>query len=185
LIFHNSSKDAVITGFWQACISALNPRGTGLNFIRNAARRGAMAKPMSDSTFSEPDLGGAGRDEILSARFAQMVMQQAQMALMLLGKTPHPQTGETVRDLEAARMFIDQLEMIEAKTKGNLNKDEERLLKQNLMALRMAFVEAVAAPAPETAKPEAAQPAENKPAPGTAPLPPTEDESKKKFSKKY
>jgi hypothetical protein len=181
LIFHNSSKDAVITGFWQACISALNPRGTGLSFFRNAARRGAMAIAMSNSTFSEPDLGGAGRDEILSARFAQMVMQQAQMAMMLLGKTPHPQTGETVRELEAARMFIDQLEMIEAKTKGNLSKDEERLLKQNLMSLRMAFVQAVAASAPEPAS----QPAKAKPESAAAPPPPGEDESKKKFSKKY
>lgn len=136
---------------------------------------------MSDATFSEPDLGGAGHDEILSARFAQMVMQQAQMALMLLGKTPHPQTGETIRDLEAARMFIDQLEMLEAKTKGNLSKDEERLLKQNLMSLRMAFVEAVAAPAPESAS----QPAEGKPESAPAATPPGEDESKKKFSKKY
>ena len=136
---------------------------------------------MSDSTFSEPDPGGAGHDEILSARFAQMVMQQAQMAMMLLGKSPHPQTGETVRDLEAARMFIDQLEMIEAKTKGNLGKDEDRLLKQNLMALRMAFVEAVAAPAPEPAS----QPKEAKPDSAAAPAPPGEDESKKKFSKKY
>ena len=44
-------------------------------------------------------------------------------------------------------MFIDQLEMLEAKTKGNLNRQEDGLLKQALAALHMAFVEAVDAPA--------------------------------------
>ena len=79
-------------------------------------------------------------------------------------------------------MFIDQLEMIEAKTKGNLSKDEHRLLMQSLMSLRMAFVEAVAAPAPAPAL--ASEPAQAKPE--SAPAAPSgEDESKKKFTKKY
>ena len=78
-----------------------------------------------------------------SALFAQLVMQQSSMAMMLLGKTAHPQTGEIVRDLEAARLFIDQLEMLEYKTKGNLTQEETALLRQSLMSLRMAFVEAV------------------------------------------
>jgi hypothetical protein len=139
---------------------------------------------MSDSTHSENDLSGTSRDEVMSALFAQMIMQQAQMATMLLGKTPHPQTGETVRDLEAARMFIDQLEMLEVKTKGNLSKEEERFLKQSLLSLRMAFVEATTEP--ETAKSEPAKPAETSPTSETAAIPSAaEEESKKKFSKKY
>ena len=59
---------------------------------------------------------------MMSALFAQLVIQQSNMAMLLMGKVPHPQTGETVRDVEAARLFIDQLEMLEAKTKGNLAK---------------------------------------------------------------
>jgi len=38
------------------------------------------------------------------------------MALMLLGKLPHPETGETIREIDSARMFIDQLEMLALKT---------------------------------------------------------------------
>jgi hypothetical protein len=118
--------------------------------------------------------------------FAKMIMQQSQMAVMLLGKVPHPQSGETVRDIEGARMFIDQIEMIEAKTKGNLSKEEESLLKQTLMSLRLAFVEAVESPAKEENKTEKPM-AESKPAPEApaAPSPPSDDEAKKKFSKKY
>jgi hypothetical protein len=88
----------------------------------------------------------AGRDEHMSALFGQLVMQQANMAMMLLGKVAHPETGQTIKDLEAAKLFIDQLEMLEAKTKGNLSKEESGLLKQSLMNLRLSFVEAVEAP---------------------------------------
>lgn len=134
----------------------------------------------------------ASRDEIISAHFASMVMQNAQMAVMLLGQMPHPETGQAVMDLEGARMFIDQLEMLEVKTKGNLTKDEEQLLKQSLIGTRMAFVAATeqeekgakapAAPAPAVATESAGPaPAIETPA-GSAP---TDDESRKKFSKKY
>ncbi|MEK7707318.1 MAG: DUF1844 domain-containing protein [Verrucomicrobiota bacterium] len=95
------------------------------------------------------------RDQIHSALFAQMVMQQSNLALMLLGKSPHPETGQPMRDLDAAKLFIDQLEMLEVKTKGNLNAHEAALLKQSLMTLHLAFVEAVNAPEtpPAAAKP--------------------------------
>ena len=131
------------------------------------------------------------RDEMQSALFAQLVMQQSNLALMLLGKAPHPETGKTVRDLDSAQLFIDQLEMLEAKTKGNLNPHEAALLRQSLMSLRMAFVEAVNAPEPavqpaeKKTAPPVEQPAaesENKPPPAAAA---SEDESAKRFSKKY
>ena len=132
-------------------------------------------------------------EEMRSALFAQMVMQLSSMAMMLLGKTAHPQTGEIIRDLEAARLFIDQLEMLEHKTKGNLTQEEAALLRQSLMSLRMAFVEAVdSSPAKGESKPDHSstpggpgphpEPAKAEPAPAASP---TEDESRKKFTKKY
>ncbi len=130
------------------------------------------------------------REELMSALFQGMVLQQANMALMCLGKMPHPQTGQTGRDLEAARFFIDQLEMIEVKTKGNLSQEEERFLKQSLTDLRMAFVEAIGE-APAAAAPEAAASSPG-PRSGTGSAEPpsptpaeSEAESRKKFSKKY
>lgn len=130
----------------------------------------------------EGELADFSRDEMQSALFAQLVMQQSSMAMLLLGKTPHPETGQTVQNLEAARLFIDQLEMLEAKTRGNLNKTEESLLKQTLMALRMAFVESVEHPQPQPESKPAATAAENK----TAPAENTgAEESKKRFSKKF
>jgi len=136
---------------------------------------------MSDATQPPEDLGPISREEMMSALFAQLVVQQSNMAMLLMGKVPHPQTGQTVRDIEASRLFIDQLEMLEAKTKGNLTKEEEQLLKQSLMGLRMAFVEAIEAPEPEAKKAET--PAENKIE--AAAQSAADEESKKKFTKKY
>lgn len=139
-----------------------------------------------------------GGPELMSAMFVSLVLQQTNMASIFLGLAPHPQTGQVAQDLEHARYFIDQLEMLEAKTRGNLDKREESLLKQSLTSLRLAFVEAVfqppekapgadpgvksetgAAPAPAAAPEPASEP---KPA-GSVP-PPAED-SRKKFTKKY
>lgn len=115
--------------------------------------------------------------EIMTARFANLVIQTTNMALMCLGHAPNPQTGETMRDLEGARMFIDQLEMVEVKTKDNLTRDEEKLLQQSLMHLRLAFVEVVEHPEPAKTDPDAEVP--------SAVEAPSEEESSKRFTKKY
>jgi hypothetical protein len=150
---------------------------------------------MNDPQPNEDALANASREEITSALFANMVIQQTNMALMLMGKVPHPETGETIQDIEAARLFIDQLEMLELKTRGNLDTREEKLLKQSLTALRMAFVETVNR---QTSEPQSTSPAASASTPGpdeSSAKPPTagdqaaapaaEEESRKKFSKKY
>jgi|GEM_PF-513102 len=113
---------------------------------------------MNHPTFPEDSLANASREEIMAALFAHMVIQHTNMAMLMLGKVPHPETGEKMADLEAAKMFVDQLEMLEFKTKGNLGKQEDGLLKQSLMAARLAFVEAMEAQASE-ASPAPAAPA--------------------------
>ncbi len=128
------------------------------------------------------------REEIMASLFVTMVMQQTQMALMLLGQIPHPETGEAVMDLEGAQMFIEQLEMLAVKTKGNLSKDEDELLKQSLVGVRMAFVQAAQLHEHSTLPTAPAAPVAEKPAlvvetpPAAAPA---EEESRKKFSKRY
>ena len=123
---------------------------------------------MNETHFPEGARPPASREETFAALFANMVVQHSNMALMCLGKVPHPDSGELVEDLESARMLIDQLEMLESKTKGNLDKREEALLKKALGAVRMAFVETVegtdapvepgAAPTPAFARADNAAP---------------------------
>jgi hypothetical protein len=148
---------------------------------------------MTSPRSTETETVALSPEQMTSALFANLVIQQTNTALMLLGRVAHPETGEHMHDLEGARMFIDQLEMLEVKTKGNLDKREEQLLKQSLTTLRMAFVEAVEAPA------QSARPASETSKPGTETAPPASvddagpssepagesAESRKKFSKKY
>ena len=92
-----------------------------------AKRENKMSNPTS------PTESGAGQDQAMSALFANMIMQNTNMALIFLGQALNPQTGQTEQGLlEHARYFIDLLEMIAVKTKGNLDKQEDALLKQSL-----------------------------------------------------
>ena len=149
---------------------------------------------MNGTRFSKDALANASGEEMMSSLFVGMVVQQTNMALMLLGRMPHPETGQTMQDIESAKLFIDQLEMLEGKTRGNLDKQEDKLLKQSLTALRLAFVEAVESqarqpqaipsmPASEPAK--SAGPAKSSEGAGQPSIPPSDEGSRKKFSKKY
>jgi hypothetical protein len=123
-------------------------------------------------------------EEKHAAMFAQMVMQLASTALILMGQAPNPVTGKTETDLDTAQLFVEQLEMLEAKTRGNLGPDEQHLLKQNLMTVRMAFVQAVEDANKKTPPPD--QP--TIPAESTKPDQAANEshaEDKKKFSKSY
>ena len=131
------------------------------------------------------------REEEISFLFAQLVLQQSNMAMMLMGKVAHPETGQVTKDMEAAKLFIDLLDMLEAKTKGNLSKEEAGLLKQTLMSLHLTFVEAVesspspSAPTNDKSEAKAApQPEPKHSEPETA-SPEQEEDHRKKFSKKY
>src|SRR3954465_6409796 len=77
----------------------------------------------------------------LSQRFIEFVMMQAQNAALFLGQIPNPQSGEGEVNLELAKMFIDQLGMIQEKTRGNLSNEEATVLRNTLSNLQMAFVE--------------------------------------------
>jgi hypothetical protein len=124
----------------------------------------------------------------MTQRFIEFVMMQAQQAAMFLGRIPNPQTGQPEVNLEVARLFIDQLEMIHEKTRGNLNKEESEILSRVLADLRLAFVQASSeapaafAPPSPTTIPEA--PASEVAAEESAP-PAIEAESRKKFTKSY
>ncbi|MEY2502693.1 MAG: hypothetical protein QOI07_3027 [Verrucomicrobiota bacterium] len=128
----------------------------------------------------------------MSQRFIEFVMMQAQNAALFLGQIPNPQTGKGEVNLELAKMFIDQLGMIQEKTRGNLTSEETAVLRNTLSNLQMAFVEvskelrdgkteSTAAPAPEPQT--APEPVGEQAEPPAAP--PSEAESRKKFTKSY
>ena len=73
--------------------------------------------------------------------FSTFVFSLSSSALVHLGEIPEPSSQRTHQDLNLAKQIIDTLGMIEEKTRGNLEADEERLLKGVLYDLRMRFVQ--------------------------------------------
>jgi hypothetical protein len=131
----------------------------------------------------------------MSQRFIEFVMMQAQNAALFLGQIPNPQTGKGEVNLELAKMFIDQLAMIQEKTRGNLTNEETAVLRNTLSNLQMAFVEVSrqvhegtteSDTAPESPEVEAPEPAASSSPETEAPTTPeAESESRKKFTKSY
>jgi hypothetical protein len=73
--------------------------------------------------------------------FIQLLMGLQQNGLIALGKLMNPITRTMERNLDAARGTIDLLTALEARTRGNLESDEERVLRQVLTELRMSYVD--------------------------------------------
>ncbi|HEY4284693.1 MAG TPA: DUF1844 domain-containing protein [Chthoniobacterales bacterium] len=129
----------------------------------------------------------------LSQRFIEFVMMHAQNAALFLGQIPNPKTGEGEVNLELAKIFIDQLAMIQEKTRGNLTNEEATVLRNAVSNLQMAFVEvartqpggSTAAAPPESETVESpAQTEQPQVRPEVSSSEP-EPESKKKFTKSY
>lgn len=78
-----------------------------------------------------------------AALFLQLVLGLQQAAMVALGKLMNPMSGKIERNLEGARNTIDTLAAIEARTRGNLESDEQRVLTQVLTELRMNYVDEV------------------------------------------
>ncbi len=82
-----------------------------------------------------------GEEALPAIDFATFVLSLSHSVLMHLGDAPDPSGGVTKRDVSMARQTIDLLALIQEKTAGNLNGEEERLLNQVMIDLRARFEE--------------------------------------------
>jgi len=73
--------------------------------------------------------------------FATYIATLGTMGWQSLGKLPNPATGKIEINLMQTKEVIDLLEILEEKTKGNLTKDEDNILKTTLSNLRINYVE--------------------------------------------
>ncbi len=78
--------------------------------------------------------------ELPSADFSGLVSMLTTQAFFALGLIRGEEDKDQPADLQLAKYNIDMLDVIEQKSKGNLNEDEEKLISGALHQLRMAFV---------------------------------------------
>src|SRR5260370_516361 len=81
--------------------------------------------------------------------FENLVRMIGSNAAMVLGAYADPRTGEPMLDPEAAREFIDMLDALQVKTKGNLAPEEDSMLLDLLGKLKMTYLEIRNAMAPQ------------------------------------
>ncbi len=76
-----------------------------------------------------------------SAGFSELINILAMQAMAGLGLLPGPDGQRMPQNLAAAKHFIDMLQVLDDKTKGNLTDEERKLLDQILYEVRMSFVQ--------------------------------------------
>ena len=85
-----------------------------------------------------PELTPEQKQQVL---FMQLVLTFQQAAWQQLGKIPDPIHNKIARDLEQARHSIDLLDMLKARTKGNLGPEEASFLDQILRELKLNYLD--------------------------------------------
>jgi len=100
----------------------------------------AEASESEDATASAED---AENFQLPAINFATFIFSLNTSVLVHLGIIDDPASGKKVKNLTLAKQTIDILGMLEEKTRGNLTKDEESMLKNMLYDLRMIYVKEI------------------------------------------
>ncbi len=85
-------------------------------------------------------MSNVSEEQKYSGLFLNLVQQFYQSALIFLGKIENPQTKKIEKNMDMAKYFIDSLDMLQVKTKGNLSSQEEQVLQKILQELKLDFV---------------------------------------------
>lgn len=80
-------------------------------------------------------------EEVYKRQFIGFVSLLANSAMQQMGKLVNPLTGKTERNLDGAKATIDMIKMLQAKTKGNLSKEEQQVLDSSLSNLQLNYVD--------------------------------------------
>jgi hypothetical protein len=72
--------------------------------------------------------------------FTNFVLSLSTSALFHFGDITDPASGKAQKNLSAAKQTIDMLDMLNEKTKGNLDEQEKNLIQGVLYELKMRYV---------------------------------------------
>ncbi|MGE0085155.1 MAG: DUF1844 domain-containing protein [Desulfococcaceae bacterium] len=83
---------------------------------------------------------GAAASQLPKIDFAMFIFSLNSSVLVNLGVLEEPGGGSRSKNLPAAKQTIDILAMLQEKTRGNLTKQEDDMLKHILYDLRILYV---------------------------------------------
>jgi Domain of unknown function (DUF1844) len=109
---------------------------------REAKREAAQRPPVPAADAAKPAVTPPLAEvPARSPAFENLIRMLGSNAAMVLGAYADPRTGQPVIDPEQAREFIDMLDALHEKTKGNLAPDEDSMLLDLLGKLKMTYLE--------------------------------------------
>ncbi len=124
--------------------------GFSISDKRHFTSEGEVRKETADQAAKEsaPQQADAGAppedkrsiDQEERIDFPSYVLTYYTQGLVLLGEVPNPYTNKKEENLQAARHMIDILALLQEKTRGNLDQEEQQLLDSVLYELRMKFM---------------------------------------------
>ncbi|NLI80560.1 MAG: DUF1844 domain-containing protein [Deltaproteobacteria bacterium] len=115
-------------------------RGESTDAPDSAGGRQEQAKQQFDEA-AKSSAEKQGRVSLPEVSFSTFIFSLSSSALVHLGEIPEPDSKSVKLDLAMAKQIIDTLGMLQDKTKGNLEPEEEKLLKTVLYDLRLRFVQ--------------------------------------------
>ena len=83
----------------------------------------------------------AKREPLPDPTFAELVNMIAIQAMVGFGGMAGPGGERIPPNLEIAKHYVDMLQVLEDKTKGNLSDDEKNLLDQVIYEVRMRYIQ--------------------------------------------
>ena len=100
-----------------------------------------LEEPAAETSESMTDQEEEKTDyQLPEINFATFIFSLNHSVLVHLGVMEDPSTGKKVKNLPIAKQTIDILGMLQEKTRGNLDNDEENMLKNILYDLRMIYI---------------------------------------------
>ncbi len=103
------------------------------------------AETQSEESFSPPPQQESEKQDSRQppeeVTFSGLIFSLSHSALAQMGEIPDPISNKKEKNLPLARQSIDLIALLQEKTKGNLNQEEDMLLTNVLYDLRMRFVQ--------------------------------------------
>jgi len=100
------------------------------------------SSPQTESSQAEsPQAESSDTSQLPPASFGLLVSSLATQAMAAFGLLPLEDGGQSKVDLDLARHCIDMLAMLQEKTKGNLDAEEDQMLEDAVHQLRLLFVQ--------------------------------------------
>ena len=109
---------------------------------RESAKEAEVAKQAPAAPAAPADLDATPKETPKrNPAFENLIRMIGSNAAMVLGAYADPRTGQPMFDPDAAREFIDMLDALHEKTKGNLAPEEDSVLLDLLGKLKLTYLE--------------------------------------------